>query len=394
MVRMRHFIRLLIVMLLTQECREPFEVDVPSGNSLLVVNGRITDQPGPYMVKLSRSGPLGSTEFPTESGATVTIESGSGTIETLDEAMEGYYFTSENGIRGEIGEQYRVSIQTRNEETYQSDWKTLKQSPPIDSIYFTYKEEQTENGLLQGFQTFVDTHDPTNKTEYYRYEWIETWQYQVPNAAQFEYLGNDNRMVIEKKETCWVDQPSNSINVVSSTQNELDIISQHPILYITTETPHLRIRYSILVNQYALDEDEFMFWKNLKETVDESGTLFDKQPQSITGNLHKVNSDEPVLGYFSASAISSQRVFIERSDLPEEAELDLSLIQECKDDTFVIDKSPTSDDDVFAELERGLVFYDFARDLVNITGYIITTEACSDCTFHGGATKKPDFWPE
>jgi len=394
MVRLKFLLYYSMVLILLQNCREPFDVEVPAGNSLLVVNGMITDHPGPYMIKLSRSSPLGSLDFPAESGASVAIESASGEIENLVEASEGYYFTSEDGIRGEIGEQYRVSIQTRHEETYQSDWKLLKQSPPIDSVYFTYKEEQAEEGLLQGIQTFVDTHDPTNKTEYYRYDWIETWHYTVPYSPQYEYLGNDSTSVIEKKAVCWIEQPSTSIDIASSTQNDRDIISRHPILFITTQTPRLRILYSLLVNQYALDQDEYLFWKGLKETVNESGTLFDKQPQSIIGNIHRINSDEPVLGYFSASSISAKRIFMDRSDLPEDTQVDVSLFNDCLVDTYIIEKSSTSDKEVFNALDRGLVFYDFYREFVNISGYIITTVPCSDCTYHGGALEKPDYWPE
>ncbi len=394
MVRLKLLLYYSLVLILLQNCREPFDVEVPAGNSLLVVNGMITDHPGPYMIKLSRSSPLGSLDFPAESGASVAIESASGEIETLVEASNGYYFTSEDGIRGEIGEQYRVSIQTRHEETYQSDWKLLKQSPPIDSVYFTYKEEQAEEGLLQGIQTFVDTHDPTNKTEYYRYDWIETWHYTVPYSPQYEYLGNDSTSVIEKKAVCWIEQPSTSIDIASSTQNDRDIISRHPILFITTQTPRLRILYSLLVNQYALDQDEYLFWKGLKETVNESGTLFDKQPQSIIGNIHRINSDEPVLGYFSASSISAKRIFMDRSDLPEDTQVDVSLFNDCFVDTYIIEKSSTSDMEVFNALDRGLVFYDFYREFVNISGYIITTVPCSDCTYHGGTSEKPYYWPE
>lgn len=394
MVRLKLLLRYSLMLVLLQNCREPFEVEVPVGNSLLVVNGMITDQPGPYMVKLSRSSPLGSFDFPAETGAAVTIESASGNIEALEEALDGYYFTSEDGIRGEIGEQYRVSIQTKNEETYQSDWKLLKQSPPIDSVYFTFKEEQTEEGLLQGIQTYVDTHDPTNKTEYYRYQWTETWKYTVPYSPQFEYLGNDNTSPIEKKETCWKDQPSTSINVVSSTQNVRDIISRHPILFVTTKTARLRLRYSILVKQFALDQEEYNFWKGLKETVNESGTLFDKQPQSITGNIHRLNSEEPVLGYFSASTVSTKRIFLAKSDLPEGTPVDVSLFDDCSVDTFIIEKSSTSDIEVFKAIDRGLVFSDFYREFVNISGYIITTVPCSDCTYHGGTLEKPNYWPE
>ena len=139
-------------------------------------------------------------EFPAESGASVSIESQGGEVELLVEEEPGYYTTAENGITGRIGEQYRLVIVTTDEKQYQSDWKLLKASPEIDSVYFEYKEQDSQDGLLQGLQTFVDVDDPNNNTTYYRYEWQETWEVRADLPAQFIYLGNDERELIPAKE--------------------------------------------------------------------------------------------------------------------------------------------------------------------------------------------------
>jgi hypothetical protein len=354
----------------------------------------ITDQPGPYVINMSRSAPLGSLEFQVESGATVTLESRSGFSEVLTEEEEGAYSTSVDGIQGQVGEQYRIIIQTRDEKVYESDWKLLKESPAIDSVYFEYMEQETEEGLLQGLQTFVDTHDPNNGTEYYRYEWTETWEIHADLPAMFLYLGNDNRTAIPAKEFCWNEQRSTSISVASSARNSIDIISRHPILYVTTETTRLRFRYSLLVKQYALDQQEYLFWNSLKETSTESGTLFDKQPQPITGNIHRVGSDEPVLGYFSASSVSENRIFLIRKDLPEGTAVDATLSQRCFDEQVYIEKSATSEAEIEELLQKGMVFFDWiVTPGMGIVGYIFTTPICSDCTVQGGTIEKPEYWP-
>lgn len=391
----KQFIICLCWCLLWYGCREPFEVDVPSGSSLLVVSGMITDQPGPYVIKLSRSNKLNSFEFPAESGAMVRLESQSGASEILVEEEDGFYLSSVDGIQGQEGEQYRLIIQTKDEKTYESDWKLLKVSPPIDSVYFEYKEQERKNDLLQGLQTFVDTHDPNNSTEYYRYEWTETWAYNAALPAQFTYLGNDNRVSFPPKRHCWIDVSSTSISVTSSVQNATDIISRHPILFVTTETPRLRIGYNLTVRQYALDQQEYLFWKALKETVNESGTLFDRQPQSITGNIHRVDSDEPVLGYFSASTISQERLFLASKDLPPNTNVNTTLTQLCFDGQVFIEKSATSETEISNALDRGEVFLDWVVvPGAGIVGYIFTTPICSDCTVQGGATEKPEYWPQ
>ncbi len=369
-------------------------VEVPSGSSLLVVRGMITDQPGPYQVRLSRSNNLNNPEFPMETGASVTIESQSGEIELLVEEAPGYYSTAENGIRGEIGEHYRLVIVTGDERQYQSDWKLLKASPEMDSVYFEYQEQETLDGLLKGLQTFVDVDDPNNATTYYRYEWLETWEVRADLPAYFEYLGNDERVLIPANEFCWNSEASSTISIASSAQNTTDIISRHPILFVTTGTSRLRWLYSLLVRQYALDQQEYLFWKSLQETAVEPGTLFDKQPQSVTGNLSSINSDEPVLGYFSASAVAEKRIFLSLGDLPEGSVIDRTLTRQCFDGQVEVGKSPTSEAEIQELLDVGLVFFDWiVSPGAGIVGYIFTQPICSDCTEQGGITEKPDYWP-
>lgn len=387
--------RLLLILCLSLiGCREPFEVVAPFGNSLLVVNGLITDQPGPYTIQLSRSRQLNGSEFPAESGATVTIESKSGASEVLVEETAGYYMSSIQGIQGQIGEEYRLIIETRDGKAYQSEWKLLKRSPPIDSLYYVYGEKVTENGPLIGLQTYVDTHDPENQAQYYRYEWTETWIYNAALAARWTYLGNDTRELFPQKRTCWQEEVSTTISLASSVQNQSDIISGHPILFVSTATPRLLHGYSLLVKQYALDREEYLFWELLKETLEETGTLFDKQPTPITGNIFSVGSNEPVLGYFSASTVSEQRIFLKGDqDLPKNTPIDVTLTKQCYDGRVYINKSITSERDIRLALERGLIFYDWVIEGGEIIQYIFTTPICSDCTVQGGTLEKPDYWP-
>ena len=149
-----------------------------------------------------------------------------------------------------------------------------------------------------------------------------------------------------------------------------------------------------MVKQYAMDQQEYLFWQSLKETAVDAGTLFDKQPQSVTGNIRSVNSDEPVLGYFSASAISEKRIFLSTKDLPEDAAIDRTLTQQCFDTRRVVEKSPTSEQEIQELLDRGMIFFDWVvAPGAGIVAYIFTTPICADCTEQGGTLEKPDYWP-
>ena len=72
---MKKYIAFLLL-LICNSCISPFDVDVDEGAKILVVNGMITDEPGPYTVKLNKTTSYGghfSDVHKDIPGATVSI---------------------------------------------------------------------------------------------------------------------------------------------------------------------------------------------------------------------------------------------------------------------------------------------------------------------------------
>jgi hypothetical protein len=115
------------------------------------------------------------------------------------------------------------------------------------------------------------------------------------------------------------------------------------------------------------------------------GGLYEKQPLSITGNLHNINDPgQEVLGFFSAAMGKSKRIFIRNVE------------------NFVIDfQNPCSP----SALEHGGFLeinpYDYPAFLLagmdeeGVSFYYMSTlsNECVDCLSLGGTNIKPDFWP-
>jgi len=148
-----------------------------------------------------------------------------------------------------------------------------------------------------------------------------------------------------------------------------------------------------------MSEQEFLFWKTIKESTENIGSLFDRQPQSRLGNIQNLNDPtEAVLGYFSASGLSSKRIFIDRSELPLGIRV-YNGFRECGTNLDTLQRENAGftqeeiDANIFAKINQGQVFYDFA-DRPFISGYIFTSPECSDCRELGGTEVKPDFWVE
>lgn len=370
-------------------CIEPLDIEIEDSGQFLVVEGMITDEDRDYQISLVWSNLTDATEFAPVTGATVSLETSGGQILSLNESVPGIFETS--GIRGQVGESYQLHITLNDGREYESDPVLLKRVPEIDSVYARFESRATAEGEIEGMQILLDTNDPENSTRFYRWTWDETWRYSVPFPAYFEYLGQLNTRPKNANQTCWQSNISTSISVGSSLQNTTDIIAEQALTFVSAADHRLQSRYSLLVKQYALDELEFLFWNSLKESATGAGTLFDRQPASIVGNVRNIaDSGEPVLGYFSASAVSTKRIYVNRSEVF--AFADQQYIDDCFATIDTIPLEPGYDNEVFDAIDKGLVFYDYYREVVAISGFLMVTEGCSDCTVRGGTTEKPDFW--
>ena len=374
MTQKRHILFLLILLLLSS-CITQFVPKIEEEKELLVVQGLITDQYETDTIKLSKSLPLGEISAARPlSGCIVTISDNFGNLVSLSESAPGTYLTP-SSFFGIIGRSYTLHVKTNSASgnlSYESYPMEMVPVPPIDSLYYEKKVVEKPEGFFKGVdacQIKLDTHDPQNKCKFYRWDFSETWEFRllfdVPN------------------QTCWINDKSHSINIKSTAAFDEASIKSYPINYITNVTDRLRTEYSILVNQYSLNEDEYIYWEKIQNIAVQVGGLYDIIPASVPSNLTCVeNPADKVLGYFSVSAKSSKRIFIK--------------------DKFagIIDRyNHCITDTVYSPYFPGVnvtawILFSHLLSIPQVSFYEITTnEGCADCTLRG--TKiKPDFWTD
>jgi hypothetical protein len=247
----------------------------------------------------------------------------------------------------------------------------MKPVPPIDSLFYekeTIKENPDGTPSAEGCQIYLSTHDPANQNKFYKWDFSETWEFSLPY-----FVAN---------KVCWISNNSNTIMVKSTIDLAEDRIDRFPLNFISNETDRLNEKYSILVNQYSLNEDEYFYWEKLQSVTQKVGTLYDITPASIPSNMHCIeNPDETVLGYFSVSAVSSKRIFIKASFAGF-----IDLYTNCNADTIFNDEP--------------IPYPEFTYWVVIVHGvppppYKVLTfiHGCADCTVRGKNTP-PDFWTE
>jgi hypothetical protein len=362
-------------------CVEPFNPDIPKYNNILVVDGMITDLNESYYVDLTRSMPYEDIDPDRELGAEVIVTDDQGNVYEFTETSRGRYVSDPSTFQGQIGRSYQLHVVTSNGNEYESEWVVLRKVPEIDSLYWIFEEKETDDPdrMTEGVQVYLSTEDPDNETWFYRWEWIETWEFTAPFIAAA-------RPTLHQ---CWRTENSSDIEIATSKQLAVDAIKNHPLTFISQKTNRLGIMYSILVRQYSLSKEAYSFWKQIEEINQKMGSLFDPTPMAILANIHSVTDPEiPVLGYFQASAVSTRRIFVDRSDLP--VNLVVSTGYEYCEISILEDPTQIQIEDMF---RNGWVFLD-TYTFIGITYYRFTNaQSCYDCTAEG-VNKRPAYWPE
>ena len=371
---------ILVLFMALNGCIEPFDPVIKKYDELLVVDGMITEGSGPFIVRLSRSSSYNSIYIFPEEGAMVRILDDQGNEAILVETDPGIYATEPDHMEGVVGRSYSVDVATTNGNHYMSEPVKMKHAPAIEDLYYTYVEESSEDAIdpIQGIQVYLNSKDPDNNARYYRWEYVETWEFHPPISST-KYL---NRY------TCWQQDSSQNIAIVSTNGLLYDIVENHPIHFVSNETDRLKIRYSIQVKQFVLDEKTYNYWKQIEKINEGGGTMYDITPVEVKGNISNINdSDEPVLGYFQVCGLSTARIFVDREDLP----VDFHAFSRSDCELIKVPAYLSIAD----YLQRGLFYIDTVDDIYNGLPERVhrfsNKPSCFDCTVTA-SNKIPDFW--
>ena len=371
-------------------CRKPYNPQVISNdNHYLVVEGVVNSGNDSTVISLSRTVKL-SEDVRTQAVTNYTV------------AVEGeqggnYVLQSQGNGKYEIGpmhldatKKYRLHITTPEGKEYASDYVEVRQTPPIDSIGFMPKN----NNL----QLYVNTHNPTNNTRYYRWDYEETWKFH--SKFQSDYIVDAQtkqmrpRRVDEASYYCFTGDKSSTIVLGSSAKLAQDVIFQGPINTIPRDAEKIELRYSILLRQYALTKEGYQFWESLKKNTEQLGSIFDAQPTQLQGNIHSIsNPTEPVIGYVSITNTQSKRIFIDNSQLPRDwlAKYPYDCVMP-DSALFFNPKSGLNEVEAMIIKGGGIPIRTISSE-GGIAGYLYSSTQCADCRIRG-RVQQPSFWKE
>lgn len=359
----------IIFIIATQACVKPF-LPPPSANNLnyLVVDG-VLAVGSPTQIKLSRTKDIGDTVLTVaETGARLWMEGEAGDVYDFSAGEPGIY--AANGAT--TPQRYRLRILTQGGDEYLSEFVDAKISPPIDSLVWREDDD---------IFIYVNTHDESASTRYYRWEFEETSEYHAVYDSNIEFRNGELIFIgpEEMRYACFSHYPSTSILISSSSALGEDVISNFLVTTVPNDNSKISFRYSILVKQYALTQQAYKYLQIVKQNSEQTGNIFDPQPSQLYGNIHHVKRpEEPVIGYITASTVSEKRIFIRQSQL---SVIRHPNTESCKE-IFI---SP-SDAPEWLSSGRLMPAYYTQGSLA------IAPKECVDCRLAGGTTTKPSYW--
>jgi hypothetical protein len=381
MTNRRYFLT-CVLMLIGFSCREAYEPNVVSADrNYLVVEG-VLDPAAATSIRLTRTSKLDVSGIRPELNAQVLVEGKDNSVRSLLSAGNGFY-TSLN-LNLILNTDYRLRIRTSAGKEYLSDYVTARSTPPIDSVNWRMEGDR--------LRFYVNAHDPSGNTRYYRWEYDETWEIKSYYYSRFIYVGSNNTVrdrvfPAEDVSRGWKFHNSTSILLASSARLQSDVIFEAPLTAIEQGNEKLSVRYSILVRQYALDKKGYEFYDLMKKNTESIGTVFDAQPTEIQGNIHCVTDPtELVIGYVSCSTGSENRIFISSSDLP----FSWRYIEYCP--YYMVANHPDS-----FRLYFQSQFYSpydgvYSPATGALVGYLSSVPSCVDCKYRGASLTKPPYW--
>lgn len=374
---MKTFRSLLVrfLLLCIVSCKQEYKPPVIDTDlNLLIVDGVLNNSSDSSFIRLSRSRKLSEG----------LGNSGENNARLWIEDINGnplYYFQPLNangvyiipGMNLDVNNKYRLRINTSDGNQYSSDEIPVSITPPIDSVSW----KRTDDGVT----IYTTTHDKENKTKYYRWDYTETWQYRSPYYSSVKYQGgailyrSSDELIFD----CWITQNSTDLLLASSAKLSQDIIYEKPLRFIPFNSFELSIKYSMLLRQYALTKEAFLYLENLKKITEQTGSIFDAQPSQLTGNMHSINNpSQTVVGYMTISTVETVRKYIRNEEV---VPWDMSFYCERKEVPL-----------------DSISFYFSALGYLPIDQNIPASTVggaqpeCVDCKTRGGTTMKPDFW--
>ena len=376
----------LIIVFLLNSCLEEYSPEVSEYENMMVVDGGISNHPGPYTIVLSLSSPLYYPKLEPYHGAWIAVADDLGNEEVFTETEPGVYKSAADGLQGTIGRKYKIKILTSDNKEYQSTYQELKKPVEIENIYSEIYARQTNDDYRPeyGYQFYVNSKTTDDDSTYLMWRAKGTYKFTSDFLIRYIYTRRSLKTFPKPDSlyTCFAEDINTGLYTLDMSKLSTPQVVQFPLNKVNTETRKLAIRYSLLVNQFTIGVEAYDYFNRQIETNTQQGGLYSTLPYQVNGNVHNILDDsESLLGYFLVASVDEKRIFVDR---PPSSQVKFyygeCIIGEADYDAYsYISMTPSNSWPIYVTTDAN-------------NRRALTNQSCVDCRKKGGNLNTPDFW--
>ncbi|MDR7369419.1 DUF4249 domain-containing protein [Flavobacterium aquidurense] len=303
-----------VLAIVCNSCTEAYPLLTNTYEEALVVEATITNELKIQEIKLTKTAKFEDESYLPESGAEVSVTDDAGNHYNFRD--DGDRYVSEIEFQAVPQKKYQLHIKTKDGRSFESSQETL---PAINPMQDVKAAVETKDGKT-GVSIRVNSYDPNKQSNYYRFEYEETYKIVtprwVPTKAVVEKNGSVS-FVPNSPETkvCYGYKKSTDLLLESTNKLSEDRLD-YLIRFISDQNYIITTRYSILVKQYVESLNAYTYYSTLKQISGSGTALSPTQPGILLGNIRSVNnSNSKIVGYFDVTSVSTERIYFNYSDL-------------------------------------------------------------------------------
>jgi hypothetical protein len=320
-------------------CVDPDELTLNSSLDVLIVDCTITDLAETQVIRLNRSKSdllTGRTGYVPVTKATVQIVVDSSSVVIAPETTDGRYQLP-SYFKGQVGHVYQLKFTLSDGSRYESSPERLQPVAPIGQVRAQFNPtslegtERLNNAYSAAHDFYVDFTDPADQPNYYRWDWLD-WErqqwcrscnkglYQIRDAQDnlLEDCVNNTLNAsfpnydYSCRTSCWEIIYSNNLVLFNDQFSNGNAVKG----VLVGRVPLYSKEHSLVeIRQSSLTKKAYDYLKRLNDQTQTTGGVAGSQPALLVGNVQNVaQRNEPVVGFFTVSSVSSVQYWLTRSD--------------------------------------------------------------------------------
>ena len=285
-------------------CRKYYDPEIDTGNEKIpVIQGIITDNPGPYSIDLSWASSYYENNDLPIINARVTVKDELGNTYQFHEQANGRYNSQYGEFTGIAGKTYTLWVELPDGMVYESYPETMHAQPFIDSVYAEVDEVEFFKKdyfgeiipyTLQGLTVYMNISNISDKVNYYRFatEYLTQRFYPQPGMYAIQTkmvdeipvtlpsLKNENKQVIRNHEICFL-----------------------PYFYDPDLLDYDGYGWIVIPVVYAISDKAFDYYQAISKQLNADKRIFDPIPSQISGNIRCItDTAKLVYGFFEVAS--------------------------------------------------------------------------------------------